>query len=125
MSGIAGKVHVITGGCGGIARATAHRLASRGGIVVLTGRDVEQGERRAAELRVETNGDVRFCPMDVTDSAATENAAKKIAAELGPIHGLVINAAKAHIAPALDHSDSDWRDVMAKHFLALVVLLRA
>lgn len=113
MEGIAGKVHVITGGYGGIASATARLIAAHGGIVVLTGRDVEAGQRRADELKAETAADVRFYQMDVTDSVAVEKAAQSITKEVGPVHGVVINAAMATIAPALAHSDADWRKVMA------------
>lgn len=113
MDGIAGRVHVITGGYGGIATATARLLAADGGIVVLTGRNVEQGQKRTDELKAETGGDVRFYPLDVTDAAAVETLAEQITSEVGPVHGLVVNAAKAVIAPALVHEADDWRSVMA------------
>ncbi|WP_158511200.1 Rossmann-fold NAD(P)-binding domain-containing protein [Sphingobium herbicidovorans] len=41
---------MITGGYGGIALAIAERLALAGGIVVLTGRDVEKGKAAANAL---------------------------------------------------------------------------
>lgn len=112
MDGIAGKVHVITGGYGGIATATAHMLACDGGIVVLTGRNVEAGQRRKEELKAQTGGDVRFYVLDVTDPEAVDRVADRIVDEVGPVHGVVINAASAMIAPALAHSNADWRGVM-------------
>lgn len=112
MEGIAGKVHVITGGYGGIATATARMLAANRAVVVLTGRDLDKGAQRARELTQETGGDVRFYRMDVTAPAEIDDVADRIRAEVGPVRGLVVNAAKAIIAPAHAHSDEDWRSVM-------------
>ena len=44
------RVAVITGGAGGIGRATAERLASEGATVVVVERDVEAGKALADEL---------------------------------------------------------------------------
>ena len=113
MNGIKGRVHVITGGYGGIATATARLLAADGGIVVLTGRNEEAGQQRANEIKAETGGDVRFYALDVTDPAAVEATAERIVNEVGAVHGVVVNAAMAVIAPALEHDDAAWRNVMA------------
>lgn len=113
MQGIAGKVHVITGGYGGIARATAEYLGRLGAHVVLTGRDERAGDEAARVLSAAAGIRVRFYRMDVADPVAVDDAVSRIETEVGPIYGAVINAAIAKFASSFDMSDSDWRAVLA------------
>jgi len=48
---MADKVVLITGGTGGIGRATAIGLATIGARVGITGRDLARAERAAADIR--------------------------------------------------------------------------
>lgn len=50
MSGLQGKVVIVTGGSGGLGTATAACMAREGASVVVTGRDREEGEKAAAEV---------------------------------------------------------------------------
>ena len=72
---LAGKVAIITGGAGGIGRATAQLFVQEGGRVVLADLDVERGEAEAAKL-----GDAAvFHKTDVSQEADIE-AVVRIAA---------------------------------------------
>jgi NAD(P)-dependent dehydrogenase (short-subunit alcohol dehydrogenase family) len=113
MLGLARRVHVITGGYGGIATATATGIAQAGGIAVITGRQLDKGLEAAEVLRARTGGDVRFYALDVTDSRAVRDAALRIEAEVGPVHGLVANAGIARHAPTFTYEDDDWRATFA------------
>ncbi len=53
--GMDGRVVLITGGTGGIGKATATALAAMGAEVVVTGRNPEKGEKAVGEIR-ETSG---------------------------------------------------------------------
>src|SRR5262252_1098365 len=60
---LTGKVAIVTGGAGGIGRATAEVLVSEGARVVIADVDVESGEQLAQSL-----GDVAvFARTDVSD----------------------------------------------------------
>ncbi|MFJ8960031.1 SDR family NAD(P)-dependent oxidoreductase [Lentzea sp. NPDC102401] len=88
MSDFAGKVAVVTGGTRGIGFATAAALAEAGATVVITGRDRETTEKRAAELGERVHGRA----LDVADSAAIKDVFKAISKEHGRIDVLVASA---------------------------------
>lgn len=50
---MAGKIVLITGGTGGIGKATAIGLATIGARVGITGRDLIRAEQAASDIRVE------------------------------------------------------------------------
>ena len=62
-----GKVALITGGGGGIGRATALGFSGRGAKVVVVDLDRAEGEA-SAELVRKRDGDARFVHADVTKS---------------------------------------------------------
>jgi NAD(P)-dependent dehydrogenase (short-subunit alcohol dehydrogenase family) len=83
---IKGHAAIVTGGASGLGAATARMLAEAGAKVALL--DVNQ--KAAAELAIDINGIALAC--DVTDSAATEAAFAKAAADHGPAR-ILINCA--------------------------------
>src|ERR1700682_6149012 len=54
---MAGKVVLVTGGTGGIGKATAIGLAALGARVGITGRDIARAEAAAADIRATSNND--------------------------------------------------------------------
>ncbi|MEO1730453.1 MAG: SDR family NAD(P)-dependent oxidoreductase, partial [Pseudomonadota bacterium] len=83
----AGKVAWITGGSSGIGAALARDFASRGGHVILSGRD----ETRLAEV-AEDCGETLLLPFDVRDDAALADATAKAIAWKGHVDVAVANA---------------------------------
>jgi len=83
---IAGHAAIVTGGASGLGAATARMLAEAGAKVAIF--DVNQ--KAAAEVAIDINGIAVTC--DVTDSAATEKAFAKAAADHG-IARILINCA--------------------------------
>jgi NADP-dependent 3-hydroxy acid dehydrogenase YdfG len=75
MSGIEGKVVVITGASSGIGEATAKELARRGAKVVMGARRTERLERVAAELTTEGRS-ASFLKTDVTKLAHVQALAR-------------------------------------------------
>jgi len=95
MARLAGKVAFITGGGGGIGRATAERFAEEGAKVVVADIDVEAGEaaaRSARGLTANSGGDCQFVNCDVTERASVERAVAETVARYGKLDILHNNA---------------------------------
>ena len=102
-------VIVVTGAAGGLGAAMCRRFAELGAKVALSDLDSSDGAKDADEI-----GDgVSFFPMDVTDESAVGRAADAIAAELGPVTGVVANAGIAPTGPSLEYPKETWDKVIA------------
>jgi len=88
---IAGHAAIVTGGASGLGAATARMLAQAGAKVAI----FDINHKAAAEVAIDINGIAVNC--DVTDSAATEQAFAKAAADHGAAR-ILINC--AGIGPA-------------------------
>ena len=84
-------IALVTGANKGIGREIAAQLAALGHTVVLGARDIERGEKAAAELRT-TGADVTAVELDVTDPASAAAAAATVEARYGRLDALVNNA---------------------------------
>ena len=123
---LAGKNAVVTGGSRGIGRAIAIGLAEAGADVVLTYKSNRE-EADAAVARVESLGRRALAlPMDVTDRASVEAAAKDAGA-FGDISILINNAGINKPTDFDKVTDSDWNAVvdtnMKGPFIAAQVFL--
>jgi NAD(P)-dependent dehydrogenase (short-subunit alcohol dehydrogenase family) len=87
---LGGRRAVVTGGSSGIGIETARALAGAGAEVTLAVRDLEAGERTAADIVATTSADqVLVAPLDLTDLVSV---AAFVAGWDGPLHILVNNA---------------------------------
>ncbi|MCV9999645.1 SDR family oxidoreductase [Pararhizobium sp. YC-54] len=116
------KVIVVTGGARGIGEAVAAVVCANGGKVVIA--DLKGADETAARLRAENYAAEGF-QLDVTDSAAIDALIDGVVARYGRIDGLVANAAFANSNPMLDHSDAEWRSVMAVNLDGVFYSVRA
>jgi len=108
VTGLAGRVALVTGTAHGIGAAIAAALAAEGATV--------HGVDRVAAPGVE--------PLDVTDSAAVA----AFVAQVGPVDVLVNNAggvAGQTGRPLEDVSDDDWRAVVDANLTSTFVCTRA
>src|SRR5438445_10659194 len=84
---MAGKIVLITGGTGGIGKATAIGLARLGARVGITGRDLRRCEQTAAEIRT-------ICGNPAVDAFAADLSSQ------AEVHGLTTDGMKTN--PRLD-----------------------
>jgi rhamnulose-1-phosphate aldolase/alcohol dehydrogenase len=106
-----GRVALITGGAGGIGRATAERLISEGACVVLADRNGEALEECASDL-VERHGAdrVRRALVDVRQEAQVAAAFGVAAREYGGVDIVVSNAGLASASPVEETSLESWNE---------------
>ncbi len=113
MQGLAGKVFLVTGGAGGIGRATAQVLARAGGRVVITDVDADAGHEAVRTLSEPGGGELRFEQLDVSDSGQVRALAERLESDGWPVHGLMANAGIAPSSPAADYPDELWHQTMS------------
>jgi rhamnulose-1-phosphate aldolase/alcohol dehydrogenase len=115
-----GRIALITGGAGGIGRASAERLLADGACVVLADIDPGALEQAERDLAGRFGADrVRRTLMDVTDEAAVAAGAAFAAREFGGLDILVANAGIASAAPIEETTLAIWRrnhDVLAEGY---------
>ena len=126
LTGLQGKVAVVTGAAGGIGAATARRLAREGAHVICVDLDGEAAKRVAADL--ETPG--LAIAADTTDPSATDNYIGAATERFGRFDCLHANAGVlGPVAPLTDISDDEFDRVISINlrgtFLAVRAAMRA
>ena len=112
---LAGKVAFITGGGGGIGRATAERFAEEGAKVVIAEIDRASGEAAAEAARAaagNAGGDALFVHCDVTEPASVAAAIAATIENFGRLNVLHNNAGGSTTAdgPVTEAPDEEfWR----------------
>jgi rhamnulose-1-phosphate aldolase/alcohol dehydrogenase len=111
------RVALITGGAGGIGKATARRLLADGCVVVLSDVDAAALETARAELSKESGPDaVRAVVADVTKEPTVIAAIEHALVEYGGLDVLVCSAGLASAAPIEETTLELWErnlDVLA------------
>lgn len=110
---LAGRVALVTGGAGGIGRATAERYLAEGACVMLADIDAEGLTRARSEIAGHFGADVvRAIQMDVTDETSVIAAFSQTALDFGGVDILVSNAGIASSAAIEDTSLALWNKNM-------------
>lgn len=106
------KISIITGGGGGIGRATALRFAKEGSKVVVSDRNEETGEETARLIK-DQNGEAIFVQTDVSDSDSVQNLMSITVGQYGGIDILFNNAGVGNSeVRSVDLEEEEWDSVI-------------
>lgn len=110
------KIVVITGGCAGIGRALAERMAQAGARLVIFDLDQQALDGLAQHLRDHHNAEVLGLRCDVSDAAAVQQAMALVIERFGGIDVLVNNAGITHRSTVAETSLAVFERIMAVNF---------
>lgn len=120
---LSGATALVTGAAGGIGRAVVRRFLASGARVVLWDRDVPSLEEVAGQLK--TLGPLRYAAVDVTDPAAVNDEAARLAREGWGIDLLDANAGVAFPGDLLAMDEGRLRSTVRVNLEAMLWCLRA
>src|SRR5262249_37164902 len=118
------EVVVVTGASAGVGRATVQRFARAGADVGLIARGDAGLEGARADVEA-AGGRALVLPVDTAEDRAVENAAERVAAELGPIDVWVNDAMTTVFAEFEDITADEFRRVTEVTYLGFVNGTRA
>jgi NAD(P)-dependent dehydrogenase (short-subunit alcohol dehydrogenase family) len=118
-----GKTALITGGAGGIGRATALLFASEGAAICIVDLNTERGREVAREIST-AGGRAIFECADVTRAADCRRVVERTVHEFGGIHILFNNAGIIRRASVVEISEQDWDAVMAVNVKSIFLMCR-
>lgn len=105
---LSNKVALITGGAMGIGVAVARGFSDLGATVIISDRNIEQGEKFAAELAA-SGAKASFIPLDVTSESEWKGAIDAVAKDFKRLDVLVNNAGILFAKTADDTSLEEFR----------------
>lgn len=112
MTGIRGRVVLVTGAAQGIGAAVARAFSGQGDFVAAVDRN-EEGLRRLVSELSAAGRSVRAFTVDVRDGAAVDRMVDRIEEEMGPIGVLVNVAGVLRTGPVASFSGEDWEETFA------------
>ncbi len=124
MSGLLGRIALVTGASQGIGRACALQLAKDGATVALAARNVEKLEAVAAEIAA-AGGTAKAFALDVASEESIKACAKAVIAEFGKVEILVNNAGITKDGLMLRMKLQDWNDVLNTNLTGAFLLTQA
>jgi len=125
VTGLAGRVAMVTGGSRGIGAATAARLASVGVAVGVGGRDRAAIDRVVVGIR-SAGGRAIGVPADATDADALAGAFAALTDEFGPVELLAAFAGgNGRPRPTEQVEPEEWRGVIEGDLTSTFLTIRA
>ena len=120
---VEGKLALITGATRGIGLGAARALAQSGADVILVGRDEQELETAASDLR-QFGRKVHVAPFDLSQTTGIAPWFAELVTATGTPDILVNSAGISRRGPAVDLSLDDWNDVMTLNATAIFELSR-
>ena len=107
-----GKTAIVTGGKQGIGLSTAKAFLEKGAKVVIAGRNVQRGEKAAADLS-KVSSDVAFFQADTSDEESVKKLVDFAVERFGSLDVMVNNAGIGIHGTVDQLSAEDWNTVIA------------
>ncbi|MDQ2979443.1 MAG: 3-oxoacyl-[acyl-carrier-protein] reductase [Acidobacteriota bacterium] len=123
MKRFEGRRALVTGASRGIGEAVAKRLAEEGAVVLAAARTAADLERVVGEIR-SSGGQASALPLDLSDSASIDAAAKTALAD-GVVDVLVNNAGVTDDNLLLRMSRESWDRVISTNLTGVFLLTQA
>ena len=124
METLEGKTALITGASQGIGRSCALALAKMGVRIALAARNQANLEAVAGEIAA-AGGEAKCFPLDVSDEASIQTAAKAALAHFGTVHILVNNAGITRDNLLLRMKRADWDAVLTTNLTGTFLMTQA
>jgi NAD(P)-dependent dehydrogenase (short-subunit alcohol dehydrogenase family) len=122
MTGLTGRVAILTGASRGIGQAIAAGLAAAGATVVVGFRTDPAAAKRVAATVVARGGTAEAVPLDVTDADQADRVVADVARRHGRIDVLVNNAGILPRASFLDVELEEWEAVLRTNLTGAFIL---
>ena len=125
MSGLEGRVALVTGAAGdGAGQAIARRLLQEGAAVAVTDVHAARTESLVESLRKDFPGRVMGALLDVGNREQIDRAVQDATEQLGPVDLLVNNAALNVLVPVSEYAFDDWDTVLEADLTGCFRLIR-
>ena len=125
---LTGRTVLVTGANRGLGKAVALAFAEHGATCILMGRNVEGLESVFDDIMTAGGPEPAIYPLDHLGATAQdyEVMAERIDSSLGPLTGIVLNAAVQGTIGPIDHSDAgEFTEVMQVNVAASYQITRA
>ncbi|WP_028611913.1 SDR family NAD(P)-dependent oxidoreductase [Paenibacillus harenae] len=116
-----GKVIFISGASSGIGALAAARLAERGAIPILTGRNI----KKLHEIANAMKGSCSVYQMDVTDNGQVQQTVQAVIAKYGKIDILLNNAGYGKFEYFMEMSVESFEQMMDTNYMGVVRCAKA
>jgi len=124
MSGLQGRIALVTGASQGIGRSCALALAEAGATVALAARNESKLAEVAAEIAA-SGGKAEVFTLDVANGDSIKEGAKAILEKFGKVEILVNNAGITRDKLVMQMKREDWDDVLATNLTGAFLLTQA
>src|SRR5580658_3086649 len=124
MSGLDGRIALVTGASQGIGRACALALAEAGATIALAARNEAKLAEVAAEIAT-AGGTAHIFTLDVGSEESIKECAKSAIAQLGKVDILINNAGITRDILALRMKRKDWDDVLTTNLTGAFLMTQA
>ena len=124
MMNLNGKRILLTGATGGIGELIALKLAKKGAILCLVGRNAEKLAALQASIRA-VSGDAHLIIADLSQHNTAKNVMNEARQKLGEVDILINNAGVLDFVELQNQSDERIADMIQTNVTALIQLTRA